>query len=301
MKNIRLRETDSIVEELSQEQKNALAKCANLFELEELLGRKANEEEYRVYIYPKMLDFYDDYKKLGLSDKQIRKEMIDAFYYEDLIDKVFDEKTRDTFIESNLKEERSDDIYDFINAIYALRKDSIAKEGEYGLGNLVFKEFRNLGYMDNLRRLRREAKSKELSLESMKEDFNTHRPMSENDFKAFKSEHPEYRFEDKDLGTLIFKGDEQIGTYLKTFGEIWLNEEIKPEIKLEEKDEYLQEYDSWDLDEGKKKRIVDYRRLANIPDNVVITEDNLDEQALNNTCRINYDYPKDKLIKELLN
>jgi hypothetical protein len=153
----------------------------------------------------------------------------------------------DVVLESNLNEERSDDIYDFINAIYALRKDSIAKEGEYGLGNLVFKEFRNLGYMDNLRRLRREAKSKELSLESldqMKEAFSIHKPMTKDSFETFKAKHPEYRFEEKELGTLIFNGDEQIGTYLDKFGEIWLNEEKEPEKPLEEKAEYIEEYDN---------------------------------------------------------
>ena len=39
-----------------------------------------------------------------------------------------------------------DKIDDFIEDVYDLRKNSIAKDGEYGLGNLVFKEFRNLGY-----------------------------------------------------------------------------------------------------------------------------------------------------------
>ena len=67
----------------------------------------------------------------------------------------------------SLREEFSDDIEKFINDIYALRKDSIANEGEYGLGNLVFKEFRNLGYLDNLKELRKQEKGKELSLEHL--------------------------------------------------------------------------------------------------------------------------------------
>lgn len=57
-----------------------------------------------------------------------------------------------------------DAIEKFIEDIYELRKTSIADEGEYGLGNLVFKECRNLGYLDSLRDLKRDIANKELSL-----------------------------------------------------------------------------------------------------------------------------------------
>jgi len=57
------------------------------------------------------------------------------------------------------------EIEDFIEDIYDLRKTSIAEEGEYGIGNLVFKECRNLGYLDNLKKLKNELKSRKLSLE----------------------------------------------------------------------------------------------------------------------------------------
>lgn len=59
---------------------------------------------------------------------------------------------------------RSEKIDEFIDNLYELRKSSIAKDGEFGLGNLVFKEFRNLGYLDNLKELKKQEKSKELSL-----------------------------------------------------------------------------------------------------------------------------------------
>lgn len=64
-----------------------------------------------------------------------------------------------------LKEKPSkDSIEKFIEDIYELRKTSIANDGEYGLGNLVFKECRNLGYLDNLRDMKRSIVNKELSL-----------------------------------------------------------------------------------------------------------------------------------------
>ena len=69
-----------------------------------------------------------------------------------------------TLIEEVSNTPNSEKINDFIEDLYDLRKESIANEGEYGLGNLVFKEFRNLGYLDNLKELKNEEKSKELSL-----------------------------------------------------------------------------------------------------------------------------------------
>lgn len=68
---------------------------------------------------------------------------------------------------------KSEVIKDFISDLYDLRKQSITKDGEYGLGNLIFKEFRNKGYLDYLKDQRKVEKSKELSLESLQEDIDT--------------------------------------------------------------------------------------------------------------------------------
>lgn len=76
--------------------------------------------------------------------------------------------TEDADLHQNEAEQRkSEEINDFIEDLYDLRKSSIEKDGEYGMGNLIFKEFRNLGYLDNLRNLKNEYKSKELSLEQL--------------------------------------------------------------------------------------------------------------------------------------
>lgn len=55
-----------------------------------------------------------------------------------------------------------------VNELYLLRKQSLATEGEYGQGNLIFKEFRNNAYLDKLKEIAAGDKSKELSLESRK-------------------------------------------------------------------------------------------------------------------------------------
>ena len=70
----------------------------------------------------------------------------------------------------NDKEATSEDVVNYINDIYEVRKDGIANDGEYSQGNLIFKELRNKGYLDNLKELRKELKGKELSLEQLDKD-----------------------------------------------------------------------------------------------------------------------------------
>ena len=65
-----------------------------------------------------------------------------------------------------------DEITKVLDDIYLMRKDSISTEGEYGKGNQVFKDFRNLRYLDNLKKAYKDFRSKELTLErySLRED-----------------------------------------------------------------------------------------------------------------------------------
>lgn len=58
----------------------------------------------------------------------------------------------------------------FIDDLYMIRKNSLESEGEYGLGNLVFKQLRNDGLLDELKEEYYERRSKELSLESIRKD-----------------------------------------------------------------------------------------------------------------------------------
>lgn len=60
-----------------------------------------------------------------------------------------------------------DKINDTINMLYLLRHNSLAIDGEYGKGNQLFKDIRNKGLLDNLKKAKIKAQSKELSLESL--------------------------------------------------------------------------------------------------------------------------------------
>lgn len=55
-------------------------------------------------------------------------------------------------------------ILDFINEIYMMRKLGLAQDGEASVGNLVFKELRNMEILSDLKDRYYELKSKDLSL-----------------------------------------------------------------------------------------------------------------------------------------
>lgn len=77
--------------------------------------------------------------------------------YEDRYDEIMEERDADKAEE-------------LISELYLLRKNALATEGEYSVGNLVFKEFRKLGYLDGLKQLTVDERAKELSLESLNEE-----------------------------------------------------------------------------------------------------------------------------------
>lgn len=68
---------------------------------------------------------------------------------------------------SQYKSVKDEDIQNLIDKLYLLRKTSLAQDGEFGWGNLVFKEFRNRGYLDKLKKRQKEIISKELTLEKI--------------------------------------------------------------------------------------------------------------------------------------
>lgn len=93
-----------------------------------------------------------------IKEPQIIKERsvkIDKNELQDLVNSVH----------SVLDDGDSGDIKDCINMLYLMRKDSIATDGEYGVGNLLFKEIRNRGLLNALKDKYNEMISDELTLE----------------------------------------------------------------------------------------------------------------------------------------
>lgn len=99
-----------------------------------------------------------------LQDKWIKKPTkqsipeLDKPAFDELFDEWYDK------YEAVKKERTEESIANFIEDLYDLRKTSIAEDGEYGIGNLVFKEFRNLGYLDYLKDEKNNIIDKELTL-----------------------------------------------------------------------------------------------------------------------------------------
>lgn len=62
------------------------------------------------------------------------------------------------------KNPQIDSIEQYIDDIYNLRKTELAKNGEFAIGNLIFKDIRRLGYLDNLKDLLIKLREKSLSL-----------------------------------------------------------------------------------------------------------------------------------------
>ena len=109
-----------------------------------------------------------------LHDKWV-KEPVQAEIPEidfDAFDKEFDVWKNKclALLDQNNSDVTCEDVTNLIDELYVLRKDSIANGGEYSLGNLIFKDLRNKGYLDGLKDLKNSLRSKELSLESLAAD-----------------------------------------------------------------------------------------------------------------------------------
>lgn len=70
-----------------------------------------------------------------------------------------------------IKSGNSKKIENLINTAYLIRKNSLEVDGEFGQGNLLFKELRNSGILQELKDSLVKAKSNDLSLENLSEAF----------------------------------------------------------------------------------------------------------------------------------
>ena len=71
--------------------------------------------------------------------------------------------------EVDIESDNVEQLQEFVDDLYILRKSSLMSEGEFGTGNLVFKELRNQGKLQQIKDKIKEVESKELTLESLNE------------------------------------------------------------------------------------------------------------------------------------
>ena len=70
-------------------------------------------------------------------------------------------------LESAIPSGDAEKIQDAIDELYLMRKKSIDADGEFGEGNLLFKELRNFGLLDELKNALKSSIAQDLTLESL--------------------------------------------------------------------------------------------------------------------------------------
>lgn len=146
-------------------------------------GKKELTKDNDIYYFIRVnLDYntiatYKGFNKNILDGKEVDRQKFNSVdELDDIIHNQIESITpQNTIID--VKEDLDQDektkleeIDKLIDELYELRQQSIQQDGEFGIGNLVFKEFRNMGYLDNLKELKTELQSKEMSLENLEEN-----------------------------------------------------------------------------------------------------------------------------------
>ena len=72
-----------------------------------------------------------------------------------------------SIIDKALAQDNLYEVQRVMNRLYMMRKNGLATSGRFSIGNLVFKEIRNLGLLDALKDKRLDLESKQLSLEAL--------------------------------------------------------------------------------------------------------------------------------------
>lgn len=111
-----------------------------------------------------------DIKNVSSGEYSLEKGWIKEPVYEKIppIDTVALEKLVAKWEDRYLKisdNPKLEDVQKYLDDIYEQRASSVKEHNEFALGNLVFKEMRNLGYLDNLKELLVKLESEKLSID----------------------------------------------------------------------------------------------------------------------------------------
>lgn len=141
-----------------------------------LFNKKLNIEFYdipvEIYIETEQVPLVSNGCYSVMQDKWLKEPVyteIPDYDHDDFDNKLseLEQSYNDLIAKADLT---TDEIKEFIEKLYELRKEGLSNENgsEWSIQNLLFKEFRNRGYLDKLKDLKNEIKSKELSLESLR-------------------------------------------------------------------------------------------------------------------------------------
>lgn len=147
--------------------------------------KSAFNKKYDIYFYDVPVEVYIESTDTPLVSNGIYSVMYDKWVKEPTKDDIpevdmteldkeiapWEEKYKELVARlENDTEADETEIDDFIDKLYVLRGDGL-KEGEYAIGNLIFKEMRNRGYMDKLKELRDKIVTAKLSITTLQENL----------------------------------------------------------------------------------------------------------------------------------
>ena len=164
-----------LVYDFTQLQDQALENFNDLIDDYLKAKKKAFNEEYEIKIKGKPVEVGTEDLNSPLVSTGVYSLANDMWIREPKRIEVNDEVDSPVFrkiveiIERTIASENTDKIKHLWDNLRDLRKDSLAKEGEFGKGNLIFKKLRNEGYLTRIKDAYNTFKSKDLSLESLEE------------------------------------------------------------------------------------------------------------------------------------
>lgn len=189
-----------------------------------------------------------------------------------------------------------DTIESFIDDIYKLRQESIINDGEYGKGNLIFKEIRNRGILQELKDLKVKLENDEMSLNE-KIDYSYSPELEEKLFNKYINQ-PLSKSDLDNIWDDIMEeyGNPELAEEVCASLEIYLDDMYGEALSSDKLDEEVDPVKL--LNEKRDSCIKEYRHWAGLSDDDIITEDNLNDWALTRvSCNENYDYDD---LKEVL-
>lgn len=126
-----------------------------------------------IYVETSDTALEEDRKKSALKSNGIYSVLKNEWIKEPILEDIpdIDEKEIEkefnkwvNKVDSVVASKSIEEIEKFFEDLYNMRRESILIDGEYGIGNLVFKELRNNLYLEDLKDLKNELISAELSL-----------------------------------------------------------------------------------------------------------------------------------------
>lgn len=138
------------------------------YKLVEITDTISDQEEAEDFFSKFGLKFSIDMQEFGADVKPVINDgSFEESFNEDRNFMSRASQRKKAYLEEKTDESQEilDEINKFIDDIYLLRKTSIMTDGEYGKGNMVFKEIRNNGYLDKLKELKVKLTEKDMIVE----------------------------------------------------------------------------------------------------------------------------------------